>query len=231
MPVIVLDPGHGGPDSGAVGHGLMEKDLTLALALQVAEKLDRSALGKVILTRKEDRAVGVTERVSLANRAGADLFLSLHVNAGGGEGFESYIYRGLAPGSRSAYLRGIIHRETLRSLEGLRIRDRGEKRGDFYVLRRTHMPAVLLECLFIDNPREADLWRQPDFRRTLAAGIAGGLIKSLAPAVGEPRDKLYIVQVGAFKERRRAERFLDEVRRRGFDDAFIREVNPNMSGT
>ena len=79
---IVIDPGHGGRDPGAVGPGgLAEKDVTLDVARRLRDRLDRHGAFEVLLTRDGDRAVALDERVAFANRAGADLYVSVHVNA------------------------------------------------------------------------------------------------------------------------------------------------------
>lgn len=175
-PIVVLDPGHGGRDPGAVANGLREKDLNLMLAHKVAGRLEGV---KVLLTRESDIYVSLKDRVTLSNRAEADLFVSLHANAGGGHGFESFIYQGLGNGDPAVRFQDIIHRSVIRILSRWEIRDRGMKDAAFYVLRYNRVPAVLLESLFIDNKREADLWREPPFVEALAGSIAGGIYESL----------------------------------------------------
>ncbi|AKM19367.1 Sporulation-specific N-acetylmuramoyl-L-alanine amidase [[Flavobacterium] thermophilum] len=93
--VQVIDPGHGGHDPGAVANGLREKDLTLKIALYTRDYIHELYEGvKVYLTRDKDVFVGLSERADFANRLNADHFCSIHINAGGGKGFESYIYNG-----------------------------------------------------------------------------------------------------------------------------------------
>ena len=90
VPVVVLDPGHGGEQPGAVAHGIQEKEVNLQLALKVAPSLKEAGM-KVILTREEDVEVSLARRVEITREARADLVLSLHANAGGGEGPPQYI--------------------------------------------------------------------------------------------------------------------------------------------
>src|SRR5690606_23788341 len=93
MPKIFIDPGHGGRDSGAVANGLMEKSITLYIALRMKYILeDEYTNGQVKLSREKDVYVGLSERAQMANAWGADYFVSIHVNAGGGTGFESYVH-------------------------------------------------------------------------------------------------------------------------------------------
>jgi N-acetylmuramoyl-L-alanine amidase len=94
MSVIVLDAGHGGKDSGTSGFGLVEKDLALDITKKVYAVLSESSM-EVHITRTTDTFIALSERVRMANVYGANLFVSLHHNEGGGEGFESYIYPGL----------------------------------------------------------------------------------------------------------------------------------------
>ncbi|MGQ9533407.1 MAG: N-acetylmuramoyl-L-alanine amidase [Desulfotomaculales bacterium] len=181
-PVIVLDPGHGGPDPGAAAHGLREADLTLALALACARHL-ASVRAAVRLTRTADRDVSLAARVAAANPR-ADLFLSLHCNAARApeaRGFESYVHPAAGPCTRA--LRRLIHTACAAYLAGHGVPDRGMKQADLYVLRKTVCPAVLLECLFVTNPEDAQLLADPEWRAalgreiaravTLAVGLAG----------------------------------------------------------
>ena len=175
-PVVLLDPGHGGYDPGASYNGLKEKDLNLALALKVADRLDGV---KVLMTRERDTYVSLADRVTMSRRAEPDLFLSLHANAGGGRGFESFIYSGLGAKDPAVGIQKAVHKEIMASLARWEIVDRGLKRASFYVLKYNPVPAVLIESLFIDNVREAGIWREPIFGETLAAGVARGVKEAL----------------------------------------------------
>ncbi|HHW43275.1 N-acetylmuramoyl-L-alanine amidase [Desulfofundulus thermobenzoicus] len=173
---IILDPGHGGQDSGAVGNGLREKDLVLALAKEVISLLGDYQV-EVISTREGDVAVSLAARAKLANDLQADFFCSLHVNAGGGSGFESYIHPEATPETRS--LAGALHARVADFYIQKGFPDRGLKRANFLVLRETAMPAVLLENLFIDNPRDAACLADATFLRELAGVIVSGLVQTL----------------------------------------------------
>lgn len=176
---VVIDPGHGGKDPGAVGLGLQEKEVVLHLAQHV-----RRALGgyevDVLLTREADEWVSLDERARRANEADADLFVSLHCNAGGGQGFESYVHP--AAPERTRAIREVLHRRVMAFLASYGIRDRGQKEANFAVLRKTKMPAVLLENLFLDHPRENALLREEAFRKDLAQAIAAGIAQALGLA-------------------------------------------------
>lgn len=175
-PLVVIDPGHGGKDPGAVAHGLAEKDVVLRLGRMVREELAAYDVD-VRMTRDSDRFVELSDRAALANKWGAALFVSLHNNAGGGQGFESYIHPNAK--AATATIQNVIHGEVMAYLRGYGITDRGKKRANLAVCRETRMPAVLLENLFIDHPRENGLLRDEAFLRGLAASIARGIAKAL----------------------------------------------------
>ncbi len=231
-PVVVLDPGHGGYDPGAVAHGLEEKNLNLDLALEVAGRLEGI---RVLLTRDRDVFVSLADRVALSRRAGADLFLSLHANAGGGRGFESFVSSSLAPGHPAMEMQAAVHGQVVGALAAWNTVDRGMKQAAFFVLRHNPRPAVLIESLFIDNEREAAIWREPQFVEILAGGVVRGIYQALglslktAPKAPEPErepdqvghDSLYTVQVGAFAYIENARQRLKEAREAGFEDAYI----------
>jgi N-acetylmuramoyl-L-alanine amidase len=199
---IVLDPGHGGSDTGALGSRAREKDVTLAVAHNVRTLLQRVGYS-VALTRAGDEKVSLRERVSRARHNGADLFVSIHANAAqdaGAAGIETFL---LTPeGTRSTYSETVktrptpgntfdrdnarlgfeIQRYLLRATGGT---DRGLKHADFAVLRDAPCPAALVEIGFITNgPEEARL-SDARHQRRIALGIARGIVayhRAVAPA-------------------------------------------------
>ncbi|UTE77642.1 N-acetylmuramoyl-L-alanine amidase [Rossellomorea sp. KS-H15a] len=178
MPIIVLDPGHGGTDPGASGNGLQEKNLTLTIGLKVKQLLEAKYVVDVRLTRETDVFVGLSERADYANALGASYFVSLHHNAGGGTGFESYIYPGTSS-SETGRRQDVMHGEIINFLSGYGVRDRGQKEANFAVLRETAMPAILLENLFIDTVNDANLLKNSNFITGLSNAIATGIGKAL----------------------------------------------------
>ncbi len=183
---IVIDAGHGGSDSGALGNGLREKDLTLTIALGVANFL-RQTGADIRLIRSTDTTLSLTQRTAFANSIGADYYLSIHINAGGGTGFESYLWSGPVD-STTTRVRDAIHQKTAAYFASFGLRDRGKKTADFHVLRESKMPACLLECGFIDNATDATRLKNSSFLEGLAKaigqGVATGLGLTVAP--GEP---------------------------------------------
>jgi len=139
------------------------------------------------------RTDSLSERAKFANNLKADFFCSIHVNAGGGTGFESYVYNGASKATRQ--LQAIIHGAIVAYLAPLGIADRGQKPANFAVLRETNMPSILLENLFIDNTNDAARLKDDVFLDGLANEIAWGLVQALelqlkqppgTPATGDP---------------------------------------------
>lgn len=170
---IVLDPGHGGFDAGAIGPtGLTEKEVVLAISLKAAELLEDNG-HQVILTRDDDTFVSLQDRVKLANNSDAGLFVSVHSNAAHrntAKGIETYH----APNRRSDsyFLANTMQRSMISHLN---LYDRGVKSDNFYVIRNTEMPAVLLEIGFLSNREEERLLRDNSFREKAARSIADGI--------------------------------------------------------
>lgn len=175
--LIVLDPGHGGRDPGAVGNGLVEKEITLMIARKVAKRLGSYNVN-VKLTRDDDTYLSLDARANFANNLRADYFLSIHVNAGGGTGFESFIYNGPV-GSSTVALRSTLHNTIVDFMKDYGIVDRGKKTANFAVIRETNMSAALIENLFIDTAKDAAFLKDTEFIDGLCDAITAGLVKAL----------------------------------------------------
>jgi N-acetylmuramoyl-L-alanine amidase len=172
---IVLDAGHGGRDPGAVGNGLREKDLTLTIVRHIGRLLSEYEGVEVHYTRTDDRFLELSERAEIANKLKADYFISVHINAGGGTGFESFIYNGNVSNATVAY-QNVIHAEIMKAIGN--VRDRGKKRANYAVLRQTNMPALLTENLFIDNAGDAAKLKSEQFLLQVAHGHVQGIVKA-----------------------------------------------------
>jgi len=178
--LIVIDPGHGGHDTGAVYEGYEEKNFTLLLSLKVRDYLLSSFKDmEIILTRTKDVFVSLGSRARLANDKKADFFLSMHLNAGGGTGFESYVFSGAISKETEKY-REIIHEHAFNAIKKFNVVDRGFKKANYQVLRETKMPAILIESLFIDNKNDLELLNNAEFTNELSKGIAEGVAVALA---------------------------------------------------
>ncbi|YAI83000.1 MAG: N-acetylmuramoyl-L-alanine amidase [cyanobacterium endosymbiont of Rhopalodia sterrenbergii] len=169
--LVIIDPGHGGKDPGAVGlRGLQEKNVILPISLDVSRLLQEQGV-QVKLTRNADYFVSLRGRADLANRVGADIFVSIHANAVGGNrshinGMEVFYY-----GHQD--LSEAIHRSIVRSIN---VDDRGVKKGRFYVLRKSGMPASLVEVGFVTGTEDNRKLSDPAYRLKMAQAIAQGIL-------------------------------------------------------
>ena len=179
---VVIDPGHGGPDPGAVGiRGLRETNVVLDVSLQVAALL-RARGVDVRLTRTSEVDVDLPPRVSLANRSGANAFISIHANALSMKrpdvnGIETFFFSD----PRSARLAAYLQRQMMNVSPGTP--DRGVRRGRFFVIRRTTMPSALVEMGFVTGQIDAPRLARADHRRRLALALATGILNYLKQEV------------------------------------------------
>ena len=172
---IVIDPGHGGSDPGAIGAtGLQEKVVNLAVAEQLIKML-QAAGANVLTTRSGDQSVSNQQRVDLANKAKAHLFLSIHANAfsnAESNGTETHYCGNNSHSAASKYLAQQLQRELITTFN---LRDRGVKANSFFVLTKTEMPAALVELAFLTNPAEEALLADPANRLKAAEALFKGL--------------------------------------------------------
>lgn len=176
---LVIDAGHGGYDSGAVGNGLVEKNLTLQIAKRVRDILLATYTINIKMTRDSDVFISLSERANIANSFGADFFISFHINSGGGTGFESYIYNGLSDSSSAAAKQKKMHAAVNPVLTKYGLRDRGAKKANYAVLRETAMDSLLTETAFIDTTFDANLLKNPQFIEDLCQAYARGIAEIL----------------------------------------------------
>jgi len=174
---LCIDAGHGGRDSGAVGI-LVEKQITLAIALKVKKlSLMREYKNRIeiIMTREEDRYISLKDRCKIANENKCDYFISIHCNSSKKPtefgGIEVFYYRGSKKGNYLAYhiINNILKRIFI-------LGNRGTKRGNFYVLRHTIMPACLVECGFVNNETDAEILTT--YQYEYAEGIINAVINA-----------------------------------------------------
>lgn len=171
---IIVDSGHGGFDGGAIHKNLKEKDLTLRIGKKVITLLKQYEGVQVKSIRTTDKTVSLKERTDIANKWGADLYLSIHINAGGGTGFESFIYHTLSNSSRTRKIQKSIHEAIVKETK---VNDRGMKKANFHVLRETKMDAILTENLFIDNENDYKLLKNEKILDKIALGHVKGIEK------------------------------------------------------
>ncbi|MHC4771511.1 MAG: N-acetylmuramoyl-L-alanine amidase family protein, partial [Planctomycetota bacterium] len=158
---VVIDPGHGGKDPGATSyHGYYEKTVNLRIARKLASYLENRGV-RVIMTRNNDTFIELNERAEIANRAGADLFVSIHCDSHQNRsqnGYTIYVARSASWSSKKtgAAINQAMGQTGLSSV--------GIRNQDFRVLVRTACPAVLVECGYLTNPSEASLLDDSDFQ-------------------------------------------------------------------
>lgn len=179
--IITIDPGHGGSDSGAVGpNGYTEKEGAFAISQKVASILNQSG-AKVVMTRDSDVDVygpnasarnELQARVDVGNNANSDIFVSIHCNAfvnPAANGTQTFYYGSSYQGQRLA--RSIQEK----MIEANGLRDRGISTCNFYVVKHSYMPAVLIETAFITNYDEEALLSDDEWQTTMAKAIAEGI--------------------------------------------------------
>jgi N-acetylmuramoyl-L-alanine amidase len=177
---IMWDKGHGGTDPGAVGNGLHEDDLTNKIVDYGMAYLSSNYTGfEQRATRAKGETLELMKRDDEADAWGADVYVSVHINAGGGTGFESFIFNGGTPASTIA-LQNVLHDEVLAAMRKFGdVTDRGKKRANFAVLRETNMDAVLTENLFIDTKADANKLKNEAFIKAVGEAHALGVAKFL----------------------------------------------------
>lgn len=212
---VFLSAGHGGKDSGAVGNGLLEKDINLQVLLACGAELERHGV-EVVCSRTIDEDDAVGEEVREANASGAEIAASFHVNAGGGDGFEAYYYTSSSDGKKLAELGE-------KYVTALGQNSRGVKSGNhLYFVKNTKMPAVLFESFFIDNVIDKEIG--DTISEQAALGIA------YAKAILEYFDIEYKALNGEIID---IDSIVAELVRRGLvNDAFgmISEMRENPNG-
>ena len=213
--LVIIDPGHGGGDSGAVAQGVVEKDLNLDVGLRVGRAL-RARGVTVRLTREDDHFVPLEDRVRFANALPGAVFVSIHFNDAAGEGKTNaaasgietyYCEHKLAPAVGGWMWASLLGRgkvsvpdagwavregQTLADciqgtlIAGTGAENRGIKERSLYVTHRVLGPAVLVEGGFVSHPGEARRLGDPTYRQVLAESIAEGIIKYLRAAQAAP---------------------------------------------
>jgi len=198
---VVIDPGHGGTETGTRNEtlGVFEKELNLDVAIRVRYLLEDEGVN-VVMTRYDDRVVSLEDRLKIANRAKPALFASIHFNAAPNlkaEGIETYVLtppiavssndslsslrQGRLAGNGFDYanfeIGFLVQRKLISDLQRV---DRGLKRARFKVLTELGCPGILIECGFLSNDKEALLVNTPVFRQRLAKSLSEAILELLS---------------------------------------------------
>ena len=216
MKKIYINPGHSDRDPGAVGY-----ETERILNVKVSDYMNAYLLANYECETRMNPGTmgGLYDICNDANKWGADLFVSNHFNAAGGDGYEALVYS-----EKRRYLGEIFEKH----VKAVGQNSRGVKiRTGLVVLRDTNMPAVLNEGAFVDNLKDIQDWNEDHELKKLGEAYAKAAAEYLklekkAQPAPEPEDqKLYRVQVGAYKVKANAEKRLEKVKTAGFKDAFI----------
>lgn len=217
----MIDPGHGGRDSGAARNGLKEKNIVLTISEGIKKRLEDDYMGiQVILTRDTDQFIELKERTDIANEIAADALISIHCNAGDGAGgFESFRYT--AASVKSKELQDTLHKRIMAELEKFNVIDRKPKAGNLHMVRESNMPAVLTENLFIDA--DAILLQNDQVIEAIIKGHVAGVVqffglKQKDPVKAADEEDLDVVSPWAKSVREQAalKGYMDGTRPRDF---------------
>jgi len=174
---IIIDPGHGGTDPGAVSNGLKEKDITLSVALELKALFEGTGFN-IALTRETDKTLTLNERVAFAKQKSGNVFVSIHTNAFNGKanGTETYYYGAAATNPHVEKSKKLAEFIQKRMIEAWNLYNRGVKSGNFHVLRENNMPAALAELGFIDHQGDAEKLKSPYWQKQAAKAIYLGIL-------------------------------------------------------
>ncbi|MGM9957042.1 MAG: N-acetylmuramoyl-L-alanine amidase [Peribacillus sp.] len=190
---IIIDPGHGGTDPGAVGNGLKEAELTLDISERAQKLFDKTPI-QTIMTRtaktssvtandnKITTSQSLQKRMDFASankKSDDDVFVSVHINAGGGTGGETYYYSSYSRAAVNPYnadSKLLAQKIQARLIDYMDFKNRGTKEANFYVLKYNSMPATLVEAGFIDNASDAAKLKQTYYKQQAAKAIYQGTL-------------------------------------------------------
>ena len=219
---VFLSAGHGGSDPGAVANDTKEKDLNLSIALACREELERHGVS-VKMSRTKDEDDPLSEEIRECNAYSPDLAVSIHNNAGGGDGAEAFYHYG---GGKSKTLAENILAEVVKvgqNSRGAKIRKNSNGKDYYGFIRETSCPAVIVECAFVDNASDLKILATEGKRQAMGVAIAKGIVKSLGVEIQAERSTLYRVQVGAYLVKANAEAMQKKIKAVGFDAFIVKE--------
>lgn len=219
---VFISAGHGGSDPGAVANGLKEKDLNLSIALACRDVLEKHGV-EVRMSRTKDENDPVSEEIRECNAYGPDLAVSIHNNAGGGDGAEVFHHHG---GGKGKTLAENILAEIVKvgqNSRGAKTRRNSSGKDYYGFIRETSCPAVIVECAFVDNATDAQILATEGKRKTIGQAIAKGVLKTIGKEYVAEKGTLYRVQVGAYLYRENAEDMQKKIKAVGFDAFIVKE--------
>jgi N-acetylmuramoyl-L-alanine amidase len=215
MPKVFLSAGHGGNDPGAVANGLKEETINLNTLLACREELLRHNVS-VVCSRLTDADDPVSQEVKEANASGADVAVSFHANAGGGDGFEAYYYSTSSKGKKLAKL-------CEKHVNALDQNSRGIKTGDkLYFIKNTKMTSVLVESFFVDNSADKTIGDTVSEQQAFGVAYAKAILEYFNIAYKPITKQRYRVQVGAYNSKSNAEETAKKLKKAGFESIIVK---------
>lgn len=217
MPKVFLSAGHGGNDPGAVSNGLSEKTINLNTLLACKTELVRHGVA-VACSRVTDANDPVTQEVKEANVSNADIAVSFHANAGGGDGFEAYYHSSNINGKKLAKL-------CEKHVKALGQNSRGIKTGDkLQFIKNTKMTSVLVESFFVDNINDKTIGDTVLEQKAFGVAYAKAILEFLGINYESKSDEgLYRVQVGAYRDKDNADSVREELKTAGFEAIIVKD--------
>ena len=226
---VFIEVGHGGTDSGAVGH-LVEKDVNLVEALACKDFLEMHGV-EVLMSRAIDENDPVTDEINECNAFEPDLAIDVHSNSGRGDGFEAfYHYKGGLSKDLAENIESEVKKIGQNS-RGCKTK-LGSSGSDYYAfIRETICPAVICEGFFVDNETDVQIADSLEEQKAFGTAYAKGILRTLGISIKEnisqsesDKKAKYYVQVGAYSSKENAEKQLQKAKDAGFADAFMRVV-------
>ena len=226
---VFIGVGHGGTDSGAVGH-LVEKEVNLVEALACKDFLEMHGV-EVLMSRAIDENDPVTDEINECNAFEPDLAIDVHSNSGRGDGFEAFYHY---KGGLSKDLAENIETEVLKigqNSRGCKTKLNSSGKDYYAFIRETICPAVICEGFFVDNETDVQIADSLEEQKAFGTAYAKGILRTLGISIKEnssqpesDKKAKYFVQVGAYSKRENAENQLQKAKDAGFTDAFIKEI-------
>lgn len=222
MPKVFLDYGHGGNDPGAVSGPYKEKDITLSIGKRIKYHLERHNFS-VVESREGDTNPSLTDRSNKANANNVDIAVSLHGNSfsdNSAQGVEIYTF---GQGNREIGLAKAILSQIVKAK--LYTKNRGVKQANFHMVREIKTASVLLEMAFISNSEDRNILLNK--QEEMAIAITKGILSFYEMSYksdsqsNATSDKLYRVQVGAFREKANAEKLANELKSKGYSTYIV----------
>lgn len=220
LPTVFLSAGHGGSDPGAVSYGMKEKAINLQIMLSCHSVLIRHGV-VVVCSRTTDENDPVSEEVREANASKADVAVSFHTNAGGGDGSETFYYKNSVDGKKLAKL---CEKHTQKIGQN----SRGVKETtSLAFVKNTDMVAVLCECAFIDNNKDNNIIDTKAEQKKFGVAYAKAILEYLGidykeeTKAASSSTKLYKVQVGAYSKKANAEAMVKKLEAKGFEASIV----------